>query len=56
MANRAKQVLDEALELLEVVEGETFWKAIERSAFADVKRTRTGERVTPVSSSGRSTI
>jgi beta-lysine 5,6-aminomutase alpha subunit len=42
MAKRAEQVLDEALELLAEVEGETIWKAIERGAFADVKRTRTG--------------
>jgi beta-lysine 5,6-aminomutase alpha subunit len=42
MANRAVQVLDEALELLEEVERETIWNAIERGAFADVKRTRTG--------------
>ena len=42
MAKRAVQVLDEALELLEEVERETIWTAIERGAFADVKRTRTG--------------
>lgn len=42
MAKRAVQVLDEALALLEEVEGETIWKAIERGAFADVKRLRTG--------------
>jgi beta-lysine 5,6-aminomutase alpha subunit len=42
MAKRAVQVLDEALELLEEVESESIWKAIERGAFADVKRSRTG--------------
>jgi beta-lysine 5,6-aminomutase alpha subunit len=42
MANRAVQVLDEALELLEQVKAETIWSAIERGAFADVKRTKTG--------------
>ncbi len=42
MAKRAVQVLDEALTLLEEVERESIWKAIERGAFADVKRTRTG--------------
>lgn len=42
MAKRAEQVLDEALELLEQVKAETIWSAIERGAFADVKRTKTG--------------
>jgi beta-lysine 5,6-aminomutase alpha subunit len=42
MGRRAVQVLDEALELLEEVKAETIWSAIERGAFADVKRTRTG--------------
>jgi beta-lysine 5,6-aminomutase alpha subunit len=42
MANRAVQVLDEALALLEEVKAETIWSAIERGAFADVKRTKTG--------------
>ena len=42
MAKRAVQVLDESLELLEEVERDTIWVAIERGAFADVKRTRTG--------------
>jgi beta-lysine 5,6-aminomutase alpha subunit len=42
MAKRAVQVLDESLELLEEVERDTIWTAIERGAFADVKRTRTG--------------
>jgi beta-lysine 5,6-aminomutase alpha subunit len=42
MAKRAMQVLDEALALLEEVKGETIWSAIERGAFADVKRTKTG--------------
>ena len=42
MGKRAVQVLDEAHDLLVDVERETIWKAIERGAFADVKRTRTG--------------
>jgi beta-lysine 5,6-aminomutase alpha subunit len=42
MAQRAVTVLDEALELLEEVAHETIWVAIERGAFADVKRSRTG--------------
>lgn len=42
MGRRAVQVLDEALELLEEVKAETIWSAIERGAFADVKRTKTG--------------
>jgi beta-lysine 5,6-aminomutase alpha subunit len=42
MARRAVQVLDEALALLEEVEAESIWKSIERGAFADVKRSRTG--------------
>jgi len=42
VARRAAQVLDEALELLEVVRKESIWEAIGRGAFADVKRTRTG--------------
>jgi beta-lysine 5,6-aminomutase alpha subunit len=42
VATRAKQVLDEALELLAEVKDETIWAAIGRGAFADVKRTRTG--------------
>ena len=42
MAKRAVQVLDEAAALLDEVADETIWKAIERGAFADVKRTRTG--------------
>jgi beta-lysine 5,6-aminomutase alpha subunit len=42
IARRAKQVLDEALALLEQVERESIWEAIGRGAFADVKRTRTG--------------
>ena len=42
VANRARLVVDKALELLETVHGETIWTAIERGAFADVKRTRTG--------------
>jgi beta-lysine 5,6-aminomutase alpha subunit len=42
VGNRAVQVLDEALTLLEEVEREGIWEAIGRGAFADVKRTRTG--------------
>ncbi|HEY8079070.1 MAG TPA: lysine 5,6-aminomutase subunit alpha [Labilithrix sp.] len=42
MAKRAVQVLDEALELLVEVERDSIWTAIEKGAFADVKRTRTG--------------
>jgi beta-lysine 5,6-aminomutase alpha subunit len=42
MAKRAEQVLDEALALLEEVKAETIWRSIERGAFADVKRTKTG--------------
>ncbi len=42
MGKRAVEVLDEAHELLEEVERDTIWKAIEKGAFADVKRTRTG--------------
>lgn len=42
MAQRAVQVLDEALELLEQVERETIWESIATGAFADVKRSRTG--------------
>jgi beta-lysine 5,6-aminomutase alpha subunit len=42
MAKRAVQVLDEALALLEEVKAETIWSSIERGAFADVKRTKTG--------------
>ncbi|HKQ68560.1 MAG TPA: lysine 5,6-aminomutase subunit alpha, partial [Polyangiaceae bacterium] len=39
---RARQVLGEALFLLEEVERETIWEAIAKGAFADVKRTRHG--------------
>ena len=35
-------MLDEALALLEEVKAETIWTSIERGAFADVKRTKTG--------------
>lgn len=42
MARRAVEVLDKAHGLLEEVERETIWSAIERGAFADVKRTKTG--------------
>lgn len=42
MAKRAVQVLDEALELLEEVERDTIWEAIQKGSFADVKRSRTG--------------
>lgn len=42
MAERARTVLDEALELLTDVERDTIWKAIEDGSFADVKRSRTG--------------
>lgn len=39
---RARLVLDDALRLLEQVRDETLWTAIERGAFADVKRSPTG--------------
>ena len=39
---RARHVLDAAHGLLEQVRDETIWNAIERGAFADVKRARTG--------------
>jgi beta-lysine 5,6-aminomutase alpha subunit len=42
IAQRAVQVLDEALALLEEVKRDTIWAAIGTGAFADVKRTRTG--------------
>jgi beta-lysine 5,6-aminomutase alpha subunit len=42
IANRAKTVLNEALDLLTEVKRESIWEAIARGAFADVKRTRTG--------------
>jgi beta-lysine 5,6-aminomutase alpha subunit len=42
IAQRAVQVLDEALELLEEVKRDTIWEAIGHGAFADVKRTKTG--------------
>jgi beta-lysine 5,6-aminomutase alpha subunit len=42
IAQRAVQVLGEALALLEEVERDSIWNAIARGAFADVKRTRTG--------------
>ncbi|MEO8801696.1 MAG: lysine 5,6-aminomutase subunit alpha, partial [Polyangiaceae bacterium] len=42
IATRAKQVLDEAHELLGVVKRDSIWDAIGQGAFADVKRTRTG--------------
>jgi beta-lysine 5,6-aminomutase alpha subunit len=42
VARRARQVLDEAHDLLEEVQRETIWSAIGRGVFADVKRTRTG--------------
>jgi beta-lysine 5,6-aminomutase alpha subunit len=42
IAQRAKQVLDEAHALLEEVDRDTIWNAISKGAFADVKRTRTG--------------
>jgi len=41
---RAKQVLDEARQLLEEVAKEGMWSAIARGAFADVKRPETGGR------------
>jgi beta-lysine 5,6-aminomutase alpha subunit len=44
IAQRAVQVLDEALALLEEVKEESLWEAIGKGAFADVKRTRTGGR------------
>ena len=42
IAKRAKQVLDEAHELLVQVKRDSIWDAIGQGAFADVKRTRTG--------------
>jgi beta-lysine 5,6-aminomutase alpha subunit len=39
---RARNVLNEAHQLLSQVEDETIWDAIARGAFADVKRTRQG--------------
>ncbi len=42
VAQRVRQVLSEAVELLESVNRETLWSAIARGAFADVKRTPTG--------------
>jgi len=42
VANRARQVLDEALAQLEEVAKDGIWDAIGKGAFADVKRTRTG--------------
>jgi len=42
VAKRAAQVLDEAEELLVEVKRDSIWVAIERGAFADVKRTKTG--------------
>ena len=42
VAKRARQVLDEAHELLLEVKRDSIWDAIGTGAFADVKRTRTG--------------
>jgi beta-lysine 5,6-aminomutase alpha subunit len=42
IAARAKQVLDEAKDLLVEVNEKSIWDAIGEGAFADVKRTRTG--------------
>ena len=42
VANRARQVLDEALAMLEEVARDGLWDAIGRGAFGDIKRTRTG--------------
>ncbi len=42
LERRANEVLLEAVELLERVQRETLWSAIERGAFADVKRSPTG--------------
>lgn len=42
IATRAREVVDKAQELLTRVHSETIWTAIERGAFADVKRSRTG--------------
>jgi len=42
VASRARQVLDEAHELLAEVKRDSIWDAIGTGAFADVKRTRTG--------------
>lgn len=42
VANRARQVLDEAVVQLESVERDGIWAAIARGEFADVKRTREG--------------
>ncbi|MFO0661182.1 MAG: lysine 5,6-aminomutase subunit alpha [Polyangiaceae bacterium] len=39
---RAKQVLDEALDCLETVARDGIWDSIARGEFADVKRTKTG--------------
>lgn len=39
---RAREVLAQAAALLETVQEETLWRAIERGAFADVKRSPTG--------------
>ncbi len=39
---RAQQVLDQALELLQVIEKEGLFNALEKGIFADVKRPRTG--------------
>ncbi|WP_394830946.1 lysine 5,6-aminomutase subunit alpha [Pendulispora rubella] len=42
VASRARQVLNEAHELLTEVKRDSIWDAIGTGAFADVKRTRTG--------------
>ena len=39
---RARQVLDETLELLEEVSSKSIWTSISEGIFADVKRTKTG--------------
>jgi beta-lysine 5,6-aminomutase alpha subunit len=42
MEQRARQVLDETVQLLEEVQSKSIWKAISEGVFADVKRTKTG--------------
>jgi beta-lysine 5,6-aminomutase alpha subunit len=42
IASRARAVLSEAHTLLKQVEGDGIWSAIEKGAFADVRRTRQG--------------
>ncbi|NUP08017.1 MAG: D-lysine 5,6-aminomutase subunit alpha [Polyangiaceae bacterium] len=42
VANRAKAIVDEALELLTDVQRDSIWTSIAAGVFADVKRTRTG--------------